>query len=175
MFPQTFKEFKMRLVQEEDASFILELRSDILLSKYLNPISKNLQDQKNWIKSYKAREQLGTEFYFVYESIEGEKFGLNRLYNMASDTFELGSWIFKRGIPANLAIKADLVARDYAFNKLGFKKCVFEVRKKNKSVIRYHKLFGAQIIREDDINYYFELHYQSYLFNKLKIFKRFNY
>ena len=46
---------------------------------------------------------------------------------------------------------------EFAFTTLGFNSSEFEVNKNNGKVVSYHKKSGAQIIREDDVNYYFRV------------------
>lgn len=168
------KEFRMRLVEEEDADFIVSLRTDKDLAKHLHQTSPDVAAQKNWIREYKKRELQEKEFYFVAETYDGEKLGLNRLYNFTDDAFELGSWIFRRGLNENVPILADLAVRDFAFEQLKYKICRFDVRKENKSVVHYHKLFKPQLVREDELNYYFELDYPTYITSKEKILKIIN-
>ena len=43
------------------------------------------------------------------------------------------------------------------FNLLGMEKDCFDVRKGNRQVQRVHKMMGAEIVAEDELNYYFEL------------------
>ncbi len=54
----------VRLVREEDAEFILQLRTDPLLSRFLHATKNNLQKQKEWIRDYKLREAKGEDYYF---------------------------------------------------------------------------------------------------------------
>ena len=41
----------------------------------------------------------------------------------------------------------------------------FDVRKENKKVIRFHKMMGAKIVGENDIDYFFECSKADYLKN----------
>lgn len=169
------RNFKVRLVEEADASFIVALRTDSLLSKHLHATSTDIELQKEWIKAYKKREEDKKEYYFISETYNNERLGLNRLYNFANDTFELGSWIFKKGIDESIPILADIKVRDFAYDELGFAKCRFEVRKENKVVVRYHQLYKPTLVEEDEANFYFELTNDTYKSNKDKILKIFGY
>jgi len=164
-------DFKIQLVDETDADFIVELRSNQSLAKHLHQTSADVATQKEWIKKYKEREALGKEFYFISVRYNGERLGLNRIYNIQSDKFDIGSWIFKKGIEESIPILSDIAVRDFAFNKLGLRRCFFDVRKENKSVIRYHHLYKPKLIEEDEMNFYFELDYDTYHRNKQKILK----
>lgn len=162
-------------VKEEDASFIIELRNDPLLSRFLSATSADLQQQKEWIKKYKLREDQNEEIYFICSNTEGVKQGLNRLYNFEDDCFEIGSWLYKPGLNMSIPILGDLAARDFGFDTLGFKSCKFEVRKKNLSVLKYHLAFKPERIGESDLNYYFRLSYESYKQHHDKLLKLLNY
>ena len=61
-----------RLVNEDDAEFIIDLRTDKDLSRYIHDTSPDLDNQIQWIREYKKREAEGKEYYFIYSS--GGKF-----------------------------------------------------------------------------------------------------
>ncbi|WP_207495329.1 GNAT family N-acetyltransferase [Aridibaculum aurantiacum] len=151
----------LRTVVENDADFIVQLRTDPKLSKHLSSTSTDIEKQKEWIRDYKERELHRNEYYFLISSNEGPV-GLNRLYNFKEDTFEIGSWLFKPTANEKYSILGDLAARDYGFEELHFSFCTFEVRKENKSVLRYHKQFKPEAIGVDSDNFYFKLSYNSY-------------
>ena len=46
---------------------------------------------------------------------------------------------------------------EFAFNVLGFDRSEFKVNKRNEKVISYHKKSGANIIRQDEYNFYFSI------------------
>jgi len=52
--------------------------------------------------------------------------------------------------------------RMYGFNVLGFKKIHFDVRKGNKKVIAYHKMVGARIVGETELDYLWEVTKEEY-------------
>jgi hypothetical protein len=165
------KDFKLRLVNVNDAEFIVSLRTDSSLSKHLHATSPDVSLQEDWIRQYKIRESKKEEYYFLAESYDEEKLGTTRLYNFSGSSFELGSWVFKKGLNEAIPILADLTTRDFAYETLGFQVCKFNVRKENKTVVRYHKLFTPELDDEDELNYYFKLDYQTYLDKREKIKK----
>lgn len=147
-----------RLVEESDAQFIWQLRTDPVLSMHVNPVAGTPADQMSWISAYKSREKLGHEVYLIsLDPGTGSKQGVNRLYNFRGDTFELGSWLYAPGEDISKSILGDINAREIGYDILGFEYCSFEVRKANKSVLRYHKGYSPDITGEDDLNYYFRL------------------
>ncbi|EOG2571837.1 hypothetical protein ACK8XS_000518 [Campylobacter jejuni] len=59
------KNINMYLVDDEDAGFIFELRSDVVKNKFLNKIDNDIKKQREWIRLYKKREKNKKEFYFT--------------------------------------------------------------------------------------------------------------
>lgn len=47
--------------------------------------------------------------------------------------------------------------REILFDELGLLTDKFDVRKKNSQVIRVHKMFGATIVSETELDYFLEL------------------
>ena len=147
---------KLKLVEVEDANFILELRNNISLNNHISPTSTKLIDQINWIEEYKNREKIGLEYYFI-TLVNGKKMGTTRLSDLDNKFFELGSWVFSQNSPAGVSIKADIITRELGFEILGFDYCKFSVRKANKSVLKYHLNYKPEVVKEDDLNIYFKL------------------
>lgn len=163
-----------RFVEEKDASFILSLRTNEKLGRFLSSTTNDVDLQEKWIKSYKTRENKGIEFYFVFENLNGHKYGLSRIYNIDEYSFEIGSWLFSSESPEGVSILADLATRDYAFSRFDFEYCRFEVRKLNRNVVNYHKRFNPQLVCEDEQNYYFKLNRNSYVLFREKLLKIYN-
>jgi hypothetical protein len=165
-----------RLVEISDAEFILSLRTDDKLSLYLSETSQSIGKQKNWIIDYKKREFKNEEFYLICCSEDNKtSYGVNRIYNIKDNSFEIGSWLFRSNIGNSIAIISDLFFRTFFFQKTNFVKCVFEVRKKNKKVLKYHKMFSPRIISEDDNNFYFELDRENFIKQKNRLIKLLGY
>jgi len=163
---------KKRFVEVNDAQFILELRLDEKLGRFLSYTDDDISLQEDWINNYKKREKNGLEFYFIYVNSTGKPFGLSRIYNINDNSFEVGSWLFSKDSPEGLSVLGDLCARDFAFNKnKEFTFCRFEVRKDNRSVVNYHKRFNPTLVGEDELNYYFELSREKYELFRDRILK----
>ncbi len=173
-----FKKYNLffRTVEMQDAEFIYTLRTNKALSQYLNKVSGNLEDQKKWITAYKQREMSGEEYYFVSYNADGEKFGLNRIYNLLNNSFEIGSWIYKKTADDAIPILGDLAVRDFGFNLLNrkFSFCTFKVSKNNLKVLKYHKMFGPVLIKEDDEEYHFKLSGENFEKQKNRLLKILN-
>ena len=156
------KNINLRLTEENDAEFIVKLRSK--RGEFLSKSSVDVEEQIKWIKKYKEREVKKLEYYFVIESKNGDsRFGVVRIYDIKEDSFCWGSWIIKDGSPFSSSIESALLVYDFCFFELKFKKTEFDVRRSNEKIVAFHKRFGAKIISEDDINYYFNFTKESYI------------
>jgi len=149
----------MRLVEISDAHKILEFRLNSRLNKYLSPTENDINLQEEWILQYKGREVKGLEYYFLVLDKVGSSVGTIRLYNIdyTNKRFTIGSWIIMENSDPRISVESLLAAENYAYHYLDLEGNYFDVRKANKSVIRFHKKRGADLIAEDDLNYYFVL------------------
>lgn len=152
---------QVRLVEETDAEFILKLRTDPKLSRFIHATDNSVEKQKDWIKEYKKREAAGKEFYFLYAK-DGVAFGVSRLYDIQSDRATGGSWVCQKGLPFELPIFSLIIEHEILFEQLQLDCSYFDVRKLNKKVIKTNLMFGAEQISEDDLNYYFILRKEKY-------------
>ena len=159
----------LKLVEEDDANFILELRKNTELNKYLSNTEISEEQQKKWIRDYKEREKKKEEFYFRIEKKDGEQLGFVRVYNInyKEKTFTCGSWIIKTDRPTYSAIESALIVYEFAFLELGMQKAIFDVRKENVGTLNFHKKFGAIKTGESEIDEYFEIPRNLYM-NELK-------
>jgi RimJ/RimL family protein N-acetyltransferase len=162
----------IRLVEPDDASFIVELRNNQKLNKYLSPTSPNIKEQVEWIKGYKKREAKKKEFYFIVLE-NGEKRGLYRLYNINKFSFTIGSWLFVKCNNQHLPILTDILISDFGFESLNLATLLFDVRKENKKVIQYHALKNPFCYSEDDKNLYFLIKRENWLDSKVELFNFF--
>ena len=167
---QLGKNINLRLAEESDSQFIVDLRQQ--KGKFLSLSSPSVNDQKEWIKKYKERERQGNEYYFIIESKSGEGFGVVRLYDFKVDSFCWGSWIIKNNSPSSFAIESAILVYEFGFDQLGFKQSHFDVRKGNKSVWNFHEKFGAIKTGENDIEYFYKIN-QDQFFNAKKKYKKF--
>jgi RimJ/RimL family protein N-acetyltransferase len=169
----TGKNIILRFVEIDDAEFIYNIRQNKKKSAYLSQIDSSVESQKIWIKNYKQKEFDKKEFYFMIESKSNEKLGLVRVYDLKETSFCWGSWIIKDDAPLSTAIESALQIYEFGFYTLGYKNCHFDVRKDNKKVIKFHKKFGAKIISEDKLNYFFIFDIDKYQITKQKYKKYF--
>lgn len=159
-----------RLVNVDDAEYILSLRTNPKLNKYIHTTECNLSLQKEWIRQYKERESLGIEYYFIFYYL-CEPVGVCRIYDIKDDRGTVGSWICSPNISEELPLLTLIITRNILFEILDAKYDLFDVRINNKKVRKMHLLFGALQIKEDDINAYYVLDEDTYVINRDKILK----
>ena len=162
----------VRLVTITDAPFIVHLRTNKELSKYLHPISSDVEEQEKWLDKYKLREQEGREYYFIF-SQNGQDLGLERIYDIEGENFTHGSLIFSPSAPIGTAILADIITREIAFDTLGLSNNYFDVRKGNVNVRNYHLKYSPVYLHEDTDSYYYLLRKENFKSNKNKFLRLF--
>lgn len=163
--------FKLRAVEINDAEFIVSLRTDKRLGQNLSWTSSSVAEQVNWIEKYKQRESQQTEYYFIIEDLDRTPWGTIRIYNVTADSFTIGSWICLPNSKNNIAIKAWLSCVDYAFDRLNFDICLFDVRKKNTAVLYFAYLFQPTSLYETELDYFFSLDKKTFYKNQVKVAK----
>lgn len=165
MKKQSAKSISFRLVETSDAGFILSLRQDESLNKYISKTDVSVKDQEDWIQSYKLREKNKKEFYFIIVDNDGTSIGTVRLYDFKEDknSFSWGSWIVKPKSPRKAAIESAILVYEFAFFTLNFDQCHFQVDKNNCRVVAFHQRFGAIITSEDKVSHHFILSKEDYI------------
>jgi len=151
------KSIRLRLVEENDAEFILSLRLDPKYNNFISKVDNDIAAQKSWIRKYKTLEHDQSEFYFIIERLDGTPCGTVRVYDLIKNSFCWGSWILNKDKTRYSAVESALLVYEFGFKELGFDKCHFEVMKENYGVINFHEKFGANKVREDKDNFYFEI------------------
>lgn len=149
------KNFNLRLVDEFDAEFILNIRLDTDKAKFLSSVDDDLEMQKSWIRNYKVREKNREEYYFIIEDKVGCKLGTVRIYDFKGDSFCWGSWIIIDGAPLSAGIESALLVYEYAFYVLKFNRCHFDVRKDNLKVRAFHERMGATMVCQNDLDVFY--------------------
>lgn len=163
--PQNFEMLKyglnVRLVSESDAAFILELRTNERLSRHIHATRDDLSQQIQWIRDYKQRELEGKEYYFIY-SKNNHPIGVNRVSNIY-DYFGLGgSWLCAPENDPLDSMKTPFIAHDICFEEIGLDYIVFDVRKANKQVWKFHESAGAVKLGESELDNYYYLYKENY-------------
>ena len=162
----------IRFVRVEDAEFILSLRCNEKKAQFLNKTEYNIEKQKEYIKNCLNKDN---EWYMIIENKKNKPIGTYRIYDLRKDSFCIGSWLMVDGCSSLEMIEGEFLVKKYAFNKTGFKKFHFDVRKNNKKVIRYHKMMGAKQVGETEQDYLFECTEKDYLEKISKFLPKSNY
>ena len=150
-----------RFVTEDDAEFILSLRTNLKLSRYIHSTDKSVEKQKQWIKDYKDREREGLEYYFIYDD-NGNNIGVNRIYNIKDNSCTGGSWICSQDAESSKSIATILCLKNIMFDILGFTEEYFDVRIDNIQVQKLHLMLGAIVIGKTDKDILFKLSCEDY-------------
>ena len=158
------KDISLKPVREEDAAFILDLRTDKELGKYLSATEYDLEKQIGWIRSYIQKEKQKDEFYFIIqENSSLNRIGTIRLYNIDKElrSFTFGSFIINKALTniKSAAPKAMNLVLNFAFEELGLEDCFFDCRIGNHKANQFYERFGAKVIKKDEIDIYY--HYSK--------------
>lgn len=164
---------EVRLVNEDDSDFILSLRTNEKLSRFIHSTDTDVRKQYQWMKDYKEREDKGEDYYFLY-SVVGIPFGVNRIYDIGEDSGTGGSWLCKHGTEVEHSIATILVMRDIMFGQLQLQYDKFDVRKGNKKVQKLHLMMGAQKIGETELDYLYTLSKEDYNVERKNIIQLLN-
>ncbi|AVM52304.1 GNAT family N-acetyltransferase [Bacteroides zoogleoformans] len=137
-----------RLVEESDAEFIFRLRSDATRSKYIHDIEGGVENQVEWIRNYKKREEEGTDYYFIFYRDE-IPVGLNRIYSIHDRTYTGGSWVMAPEASMEEVIACPIMMREIAFEVCGmeFEDDYDACHVDNKKVIKYNLMSGMKICK----------------------------
>lgn len=158
----------VRLANESDSEFILSLRTNEKLSRFIHATSADIEKQRQWMRDYKKREERGEDYYFIYYR-DGEPFGLNRIYDIKEHSATGGSWLCKPGTDVEYSIATVLIERDIIFDILNLETDCFDVRLQNKKVQKLHLMLGAEKIGETELDVLFSLSREAYRQNKGKL------
>ncbi len=134
-----------RFVEEQDAEFIIKLRTNPVLSRLIHDTDPSHEKQIEWIRNYKLRERKGEDYYFIFFK-DNQPVGLNRMYCIHDTTFTTGSWVFSPEASFECCIAASIMVRELAFEQMGME---LEdgwdgVHSKNTKVIKFNKMIGLK-------------------------------
>lgn len=133
--------YRLRPVDLEDAAFIVELRDDPILSRYLHEISPRVEDQVSWLERYFKQPD---DYYFIIEDADsGERHGAVGIYDLEdkNSSAQWGRWILKHGSMA--ALESAWLICEAGFAKLGLASLFSRTLVENPRVVSFHDSFGA--------------------------------
>lgn len=142
----TCMRYRLRPVTLEDAPFIVALRTDPLLNRFVHEISGRVEDQASWIQGYLLRPD---DYYFIVEDADSsEPQGTIGLYHAKSESknAEWGRWILKRGSMA--ALESAWLIYEAGFSELQLANLCSRTLAENRAVVSFHDSFGASRVAE---------------------------
>jgi RimJ/RimL family protein N-acetyltransferase len=156
-----------RLVTERDTDYILSLRTNKSLTRFIHQTANDREKHLEWFHRYKQRESEARDYYFIYEK-NGVPVGLNRIYNIFEYYGTIGSWLCNPDNPMEVSMATYFMMLDILFEVLDLDLTIFDVRKANKHVWKLHEQLGAKEVGESDIDYYFVMAKPDYLVRRDK-------
>ncbi len=130
--------FRLRPVTEEDAAAIIALRADPELTRFVHPISPDIEEQIAWLRKYESRDG---DYYFVVERIKDEEFeGTVAIYDTFNNEGEWGRWVLRPGSLA--APESALLVYRIAFEKLRLTQVYCRTVISNETVLSFHDRCG---------------------------------
>ena len=155
------KSIFFREITPEDAEFVMQLRLDTVKGQFISATENNISTQKQYIENYLS--DTNSYYFVICHKKNNVPIGTIRIYDIQKDSFCWGSWILSEDAPVIAAIESALLIYDFAFFALHFKKSHFDVRKQNTSVVAFHQRFGATIVDENELDYFFHYDLETYL------------
>lgn len=154
---------ELRPVAPDDAALIVQLRAGASAEGKLHAGASNEMEQRQWLVGYFERHQRHAEHYFIILH-RSNAVGAVRIYNVNAQTgsFTWGSWVMMKGTDPSVAWMSAITVYDYAFDTLGLVIAQFEVVAQNKSVVRFHRIFGADVVRQTEAFVDFSLSKERY-------------
>lgn len=132
--------YRLRPVEDCDAGFIVSLRADPALNRYLHTGAHDVAEQLAWQARYYARPG---DYYFVVERKEQRmREGLVAIYDVDLEEggAEWGRWILRSGSLA--AIESAWLIYRVAFECLGLRRVYCRTVSANVSVVAFHDSCG---------------------------------
>jgi RimJ/RimL family protein N-acetyltransferase len=150
----------LREARVTDAAFIVALRGNPLVSEFIHPTPTSVVVQEQWLVEYASRPD---DYYFICEGSSEEPWGTVRIPSAHGSEFEVGSWVFSPDAPVTVSVQAMLLAFRFGFERLGCDVAVFDVRRGNERVWKFHEACGARRTSEDAENFSYSLDKAAFL------------
>ena len=134
--------FRLRPIVDTDAAFVVRLRSENALNRYLHTVSTKIEDQLNWLQHYYKREG---DYYFVVERRDnGVAEGLISIYDIDFDKGcgEWGRWIMQPSSVAAIESVWLIYRISFEFIRLATVYC--RTVANNKKVVSFHDSCGIK-------------------------------
>jgi len=134
--------YRLRPVTEQDTAFILSLRTDPILGRFLHKTSSDPAAHLQWLQLYHERPG---DYYFVVESRRANQpEGTISLYGIDSDenSAEWGRWVLQPGSLA--AIESAALIFRFAFDQVGLDLVWSRTMVSNEKVLAFHDACGCE-------------------------------
>ncbi|AYF43045.1 hypothetical protein BALOs_0021 [Halobacteriovorax sp. BALOs_7] len=130
----------LRPVTTRYSEDIIKLRTDKIISKYLNKTVPSIEKQNEWLSSQINKN--GDYYFAIIDNKTDKLIGTISLYNIdKEDTAEFGRWIC---IGNSLqSTESVLLLHDFGFNVIKLKKIYSRTVAENTKTLNFHKRFGA--------------------------------
>ena len=163
---------RLRMIEVDDAPFVVGLRHDRALGRYLSPVDTSIVAQRVWLESYKKREAARAELYYVIERLDGAPCGLVRLYSIEDKSFEWGSWILGENKPRKAALESAILSFSVGFERLKLDYALIEVMTLNERASAFYRRFGMVETGRGDRNTYFTYTRERFLSDKQNLIQK---
>ena len=168
--PIVGKRINLRIAVESDAEFILDLRLNPNLNRFLNSTDPSVDKQRQWIRnSFNSKN----DFHFIIEDKGGNSYGTIALYNIDAfkEIAEWGRWIIKPDSPLAYPIESMMLLLSFAFRSLKLKQLYGGANNLNKKMVDFHKLYAdIASVDETQTNFTFEERNLKIAMDKFKNF-----
>jgi RimJ/RimL family protein N-acetyltransferase len=128
--------FRLRPICDDDAEFVVGLRTNPKLNQYLHAISGDRGDQLAWMREYYKRPD---DYYFVVETKDtAAPEGVISVYDVHTRDAcaEWGRWVLRPGSMA--AVESAWLVYRVAFELLGLERVYCRTVAENRAVVSFH-------------------------------------
>lgn len=132
--------FDLRPAELADASFIVALRNDPRVTRFIHPISPRVEDQQAWLERYFARA--GDYYFVITRAGSGAPEGTVGIYehDVTARSAEWGRWVIRPGSLA--AVESALLVYRIAFEVLELEMVYCRTVAANQQVVSFHTASG---------------------------------
>lgn len=128
--------FRLRPVCDADAAFMLGLRNDAELQRYLHPGAKTVDEQIEWLAEYYDRN--GDYCFVIERMVKNSMEGMIALYDIDENNRSgyMGRWVIKKGSLA--AIESAWLVYCFGFEILKLEFIYTRTVADNAAVVSFH-------------------------------------
>lgn len=157
----------LRSVKEEDAEFIVKLRTDDKMNSFVHKVDNDVKKEKSWIRNQRERER--DYFFSFFRKKDEQILGNISIYNVKDGAGELGRWMSYGNAIENL--ESAMLAHDFAFNFLQISSVYTKTMSENKKVVNFWKRFGGvakEAVPVEDFTVYYNTIYNEQYKNEIR-------